>query len=520
MAHSSKMRRARAALLHTLVFAALCCWMCFATRQIPARAQAETTDEPGRMAALAYGTQVVGDIRNGTPFVEYVFEGLRGDVVTLSLNVTSGTLDPMLTLIDPTGSLLASRDDTSHAEQTNGRSIRVESLRLPSSGVYRIVVGRFGYALGSTEGGYSLALQRVGASADSGSALRYGDSLINSITDAQPQLYYSFRARRGDIVAIQMRRVSGDLDPVLQLVNQNSLIVAENDDVAGSGSQDAEINGYIIEQDGTYVIIATRYGQGSGRSTGSFVLTLQATDASGLGSNALAAIDMSIGDTVTGQLSNERYEQFYRFSGRAGQTVTISMTRGSNGSLDTFLVLANAALQEVASNDDSFGTQNSTIESFTLPTDGVYYVIATRYQRANGTTSGPYALEVAITGSGDENSPNAPTPATQLQYNNSVSGIITDETPQVLYSFQGSAGDSISVAMTRMDGNLDPRVAVLDSELRELVSDDDSGGEQNSLIERYTLPATGTYYLQASRYSGEGLPTTGGYVLVLTQRLD
>jgi hypothetical protein len=492
---------------------------------LPAYAQ-EVTPESTHAAALAYGTQVVNELDSTRPFVEYVFEGLRGDVASLSLEVMSGDLDPMLTLIDPLGGLLATRDDTALGGQSGARGIRIEALRLPRSGLYRIIVGRFGYQQGSTEGSYRFTLERVGASSASGSGLRYGDSLINSITDSQPQLYYSFRARRGDIVAIQMRRVSGDLDPVLQLVNQNSFIIAQNDDVPGSGSQDAEISGYLVETDGTYVIIASRYGQGAGRSTGSFVLTLQATDESGLGTNALAAIDLEIGDTVTGTLSDERYEQFYRFSGQQGQTITITMTRGTGGDLDTFLVLANAALQEISSNDDSFGTQNSTIENFTLPANGAYYLIATRYQRASGTTSGPYTLEVEAAGaSNGVNSESSgftglPAATAELQYNSSVSGVINDTTPQVLYSFQGSAGDVISVTMSRMDGDLDSRVAILDGELRELASDDDSGGSQNSLIDRFVLPATDTYYLQASRFSGQGLPTSGGYLLVLSQRFD
>jgi hypothetical protein len=385
------------------------------------------------------------------------------------------------------------------------------------SGVYRIVVGRFGYGQGSTEGDYRLTLARVGASSASGSALRYGDKVINTITDTQPQLYFSFRARRGDIVAIQMQRVSGDLDPVLQLVNQRSFIIAENDDVPGIGSQNAQISGLIIEEEGTYVIIASRYGQAAGRSTGSFVLELEATDVSGLGSNALAAIDTEIGDTVTGELTDDRYEQFYRFEGQRGAEITLTMTRTSNDDLDPLLVLTNAALQELASNDDSFGTQNATIENFTLPADGTYYIIAARYQREDGTTDGPYTLELE---SADGTFSGVPASTTRLQYGGTVSGVINDATPQALYTFEGSIGETVTVTMTRVDGNLDPRVSILDGELRELASDDDSGGDRNAWIERYTLPATGVYYLQASRFSGEGLPTSGGYVLIVSQRFD
>jgi hypothetical protein len=482
----------------------------------PAFSQEVTQEGAG---GIAYGTQVVGELNDVNPFAEYVFAGLRGDVVTVTLEVTGGDLDPLLTLVDTQGNLLATRDDTSSGTPAGARGIRLESLHLPVSGAYRILVGRFGYGLGSTDGNFRLTLERVGASSASGSAMRYGDSLINTITDTQPQLYYSFRARRGDIVAVQMHRVSGDLDPVLQIVNQRSLIIAENDDVPGSGSQDAQISGLIIEEDGTYVIIASRYGQGAGRSTGSFVLTLQATDTSGLGSTVLAAIDIELGQTITGEITNERHEQFYRFFGRQNDTITISMTRAGGDSLDPLLVLTNTALQEITSNDDSFGTQNATIENFTLPADGAYYIIATRYQRAGGTTTGSFTLDLESAGS-PESFTGVPAAAAQLTYGSSVSGVINDASPQTVYSFQGNAGDTVSVIMTRMDGNLDSHLSILDSQLRELVSDDDSGGDQNARIDRFTLPETGTYYIQASRFSGQALPTSGGYLLVLTQRFD
>jgi hypothetical protein len=487
----------------------LCCTLLFA---FSTSAQ-DATPESG--SALAFGTQVVGELDSATPAAEYVFEGLRGDVVTISLDVTSGDLDPMLTLIDASGDLLATRDDAVFG--VDGHGIRVESLRLSTSGVYRLVVGRFGYGVGSTEGSYRLTLERVGASSSSGSALRYGDSVINNITDSQPQLYYSFRARRGDLVAIQMQRVSGDLDPVLQLVNQRSFLVAESDDVLGSGSQNAQITGLIIEEDGTYVIIASRYGHASGRSTGSFVLSLDATDVSGMGANALAAIETNIGDILTGELTDERYQQFYRFEGRRGDQITISMIRRDNDELDPLVVLMSGALQELTSNDDSFGTQNATIENFTLPTDGTYYIVATRYQRANGTTDGAYTLELDSASGGFTTSPTA-TPL--LEYGSSVSGVINDATPQVVYGFAGNIGETVMVTMTRIDGNLDPHVSILDGELREIASDDDSGGDRNARIERFTLPASGIFFIQASRFSGEGLPTSGGYVLVISQRFD
>ncbi|MFQ3567846.1 MAG: PPC domain-containing protein [Aggregatilineales bacterium] len=486
----------------------------------PLTAQTEAAEQSFG-TTLIYGARVIGELNDATPSRVYQFEGLRGDVITIDLTASSGSLDPILTLVDADGQVIALRDDSGDA-----RSIRIDSLRLPATNLYYLIAARFGYGLGTTSGRYTLQIERVGASAESGSVLRYGDSVINRITDSTPQLYYSFRANAGDVIAIQMQRVSGDLDPYLMLVNSRAFVIAENDDVPGSGSLDAAIQGYLIEEDGVYVIIATRFGQAAGRSSGSFVLTLQRASDGGLGRSALAARPIAIGATVTGEINDEQVNQFYRFEGRRGETITITMVRNPGGDLDSYLILANASVQELASNDDSFGTQNSTIEAFTLPYDGIYYVIATRYQREAGRTRGPYTLRierVAPAPAADAAlSANIPAISAQLNYGDAIAGHLDDTTPQLLYVFRGAAGDAITVTMNRTDGDLDPRVAILDEELRELASDDDSGGAQNARIDRFILPEDGLYFLQAGRYIDPlgGLPTSGGFVLVLTQRFD
>ncbi len=64
---------------------------------------------------------------------------------------------------------------------------------------------------------------------------------------------------------------------------------------------------------------------------------------------------------------------------------------------------------------------------------------------------------------------------------------------------------------------LDPLLTLLDAALTPLISDDDSGSGQDARIERYTLPATGLYYIRAQRFAGSPLPTRGGYILVLAK---
>lgn len=490
-----------------LLFIALLCL--FMTPTLAATAQ----DEPEQPEiGVAYGGIISGRINNNSPRAVYYFDGLRGEVVSITLSATSGDLDPVLTLLDAAGQIIISRDDTAGT-----RDVRVNAFSIPQSSRYYVVVGRFGYGLGSTSGDFELDVERIGVSSASGSALRYGDSVINNITSMTPQVYYSFRAERGDIVNVRMLRDSGDLDPYLQLVNSNAFVIADNDDIPGSGLN-AQISELLIEESGTYIIVATRYGESAGTSTGRFILTLEQARGSGLGNSAQSAVLMLIGDTMEDELTVDTFARYYAFDARANDLITARMSR-AGGSLDAFLVLADSTLQEIVSDDDSGGGQNAEIRSFLIPTDGRYYLIATRFERETGTTVGRYRLELQNLGNAFDGVPEG---AQRLAYGTTTTGRIDDTAPESLYAFFGTEGDAITVSLNRGDGDLDPQVAILGSDLSVLAQDDDGGGGQNARIARYVLPETGLYYIRAGRFSGEdgNINTQGSFILVLARVMN
>ena len=500
---------ARLFIAHRTVYILLACWLALVV-SLPLAAQEDT--------GLDYGAAFSGRLDNTNPRQVYYFDGLRGEVISIGLRVTDGNLDPVLTVLDNRGRLVTTMDDY------GGNKVpSIPALTLPQTDRYYVVVGRFGYALGNTTGGFEVTIERVSVSSASGSQLRYGDNIINRISDMEPQLYYTFQAQAGDILTIGMRRVSGDLDPYLQVVQArsgNAFVIADNDDNVNSpASFDALIEGLVIEEDDTYVIIASRYGQSSGTSSGNFLLTLDTGANSGLGNSSLAPFPLQIGTPVEGTLTNSQYERFYRFTAQANDLISVQLER-LGGGLDPFVILADADLQPITSDDDSGGGQNAQISQFVVPESGQYYVIATRFDREAGTSAGNYRLQVVSLGNAFDEVEDG---VQRLGYGSTASGLINDETPERLYAFYGEAGDTITVSMNRADGNLDPLVSILDSEQRPLVTDDDSGGNQNARIAAYTLPASGTYYLRATRYSGDppGDPnTSGNFILVLAQRVN
>ncbi len=345
---------------------------------------AQGADSP---TALTYGVGVTGRLDNRAPFQRYGFDGLRGEFVRVTLTITGGDLDALLTLSDPDGGLLLTRDEDIKVGQLTAQ------LRLPRSGTFTLTAARFGFAYGTTSGTYDLQVDRLGVSAESGSGLRYGDTVANAITDDAPEVYYSFRAKQSDLVTLIMRRDGGGLDPLLRIVDANRQILVEADD--SQGSSDARIERWQVPADGQYLIIATRYGEAGGRSSGQFLLTLNKIPDSALGSSPDLAIQLITGQPAERDLSAERYEVWYAFEAGAGERVTISLAR-VNGSLDPFVVLLDPNLNEIATHDDIVDgkERDSLITAFNIPADGKYYVLATRYERSAGTTIGRFRLTV------------------------------------------------------------------------------------------------------------------------------
>ena len=97
---------------------------------------------------------VLGSITPNNKFDLYVFDGEPGDVVTIDMSATSGTLDTYLFLIDPSGVEIAFNDDAN--ETTNSLIFNVE---LTQEGEYTIIATHFGTIYGGTTGGYNLSLR-------------------------------------------------------------------------------------------------------------------------------------------------------------------------------------------------------------------------------------------------------------------------------------------------------------------------------------------------------------------------
>ena len=380
----------------------------------------------GETGTIRPSETVTGTIRNDSYAQAYSFSAVAGDVSSLELVTTDGSLDTLISLYDPNGNLIDTNDDI---DDSTNSAIRLRTL--PINGTYTVVVSRYGRELGGTEGAYNLTLfQQSAATVSELAALNLptGDievSLLwstaadlqllvrdpsgNSIYDDFPTTSYGARlALAGNVgcssdlaspvshtywpngtaipgqyeIDIWYQNDCGDTTPVsftLYISVRGQLVYSTTVPINPGQRYITSIQ---LNLDGS-----TRVGSG-GIFTG-----IQVQD-------YLSQIDTAsefVGGQALGTIISEQPFQMYTFAGRTGEVVTINMV-ATAGTLDTLLYLIDPNGFVLGENDDAITgeTTDSLISDIVLPQDGTYVVIATRYGIQFGGTEGPYQLSLFV----------------------------------------------------------------------------------------------------------------------------
>lgn len=469
----------------------------------------ETPDTQG-VLSIAYGDTVTGTIDDETPRVAYSFSGSAGDIISISLNRESGDLDPYLRLLDVNDTVLIENDD---ASGSTGRDSLIAGFELPADGTYTIIATRFQEELGTLVGDFSLTLTSgeviiAPTPSDlttSDGSLKYGDTVSGTIDDSAGVINYTFEGSTGDVITITMKVDTGSLDPVLQLLAPDGSVAAENDD-ATSDTRNSTIEAFTLPESGTYTIVASRFQGELGGTVGDFTLNLESDSAGGSDATivpeTLTTPEVSIAGelpndgSITGTISAENPFVYYSYAGTAGDLVTFSVAASAGSTLDPLLILLDPKGQEIARNDDpSQFSRDSIIDDITLPETGQYTLLVTRSPRRSGITIGDYLL---LNYAGDDTvSVIALMPLTAT-YNEPVNFALTQQRDEGVVVFKGSAGDEISMNITRTSGNIATFFALTNPAAGIIVA---SGNEQEG---SFTLPVDGYYSLLIVGRRGSG----------------
>lgn len=368
-------------------------------------------------------------------FDSYSFNGQANELITVTLNATSGSLDTLLLLLDSAGNVIGSSDDVAPGEITDSS---LQNFRLLSAGTYTLVATRYGKDVGGTEGNYTLTLGgptgdlpqevldlglprgdlEIALSWNSGADLQLlvRDPRGDSVFDDTPTVPSGGRlVASGNIncTPAQTSPVSytywpeGTLTPGLYEVEvwyQNPC----NDTRPVNFALNILVNGIPIftetAQPNAGQVFLTSFVVGVDQqvqmSEGGFIGTrqlggIQRLDMSSLDvqSGLATAQEIFSGQTANGSITNTDKFDLYRFDGEAGDVVTISMV-ATAGRLDTVLFLLGPNGFQIADNDDAVvgESTDSLISEYVLPEAGQYIIIATHFGMQFGGTTGAYEL--------------------------------------------------------------------------------------------------------------------------------
>jgi hypothetical protein len=149
-----------------------------------------------------------------------------------------------------------------------------------------------------------------------------------------------------------------------------------------------------------------------------------------------------------------------------------------------------------------------TLGPVRLSEEGAYTLVVTRWLGSLGKTGGRYSLTLSYP-SGVSGSAGGFIPI----YNRPVTGGIVADDAGDTWTFDGQAGDIVSVRVARLDGDLAPTIQLIAPDAKTEVATAQAGADKadEALINRTILPVSGRYTVTVGRTGS----STGGYRLVV-----
>lgn len=519
-----------------------------------------------------------GSIGDGTRFRAYRFLGRADDEVAIFLEARAPDatrFDPFLHLLRAAGdSLGALKSDDDGAGQRNS----LITARLPASGEYFIVAN--GLTVADT-GNFTLTVLSLAEACRTRRICAVGEDLRNiaperavaavpaerialgstvtgrfdpgaaRLPDGKPIAPWRYTARARERVVISNRSDDFDAYLLVYALRGDSVVeVARDDD--GAGGLDAQI-ALEFAQGGDYLIVA---GSFDATATGDYRLTLESMAAACAAGGpcepgetaaatarllpALAAPHREL--PARGSLQSElpasasrlpggsRF-QSYRFQGRAGERIVLSM---ESARFDTYLHLAQirgSGLRLIGSNDDG-GTGSDARLVATLPVTGEYLVIASALGGTDSSGFGEYRIsrascdsacaayrDVPGTRSTGVYEPVLRAPRRTLPRSGTVEAALgaddatlTDGTKFHAYWITARRGSTLRAAIH--SGDFDPFVVLMRVERGSftIVDADDDGGEGTDALLEWPVERSGAYVVVVTAYSDDKV---GGYSLMV-----
>jgi hypothetical protein len=332
----------------------------------------QMTEQPLGAANLPFGQSQNGTINLAAQSNTYTFGANAGDVVDFTMANTSGNLVPKIRLYNSAGQQIASASPS----YCNGSTVELNTVTLPSSDIYTVLVGDCSDA---NTGGYTVYLQRTNN--PSGAAmLLFGQTETGSIAAKTQSNSYIFAGSANDVIDLTLVTTSGSFVPKIRVYSPTGAQVAAANPSYCNGST-LELNTVTLPSTGTYTVLV---GDCSDTNSGNYILYSQRIN-DPFGPTPF----LFGGGTQGGSIVSQAQNNTLTFSATANSVADFTMVTTS-GSLAPRIRLYNPAGALIASASPSYCNGSTTqLNSVTLALAGIYTVLASD---CSDTQNGNYNL--------------------------------------------------------------------------------------------------------------------------------
>jgi len=385
---------------------------------------------PAIAAPLQYGECTENSIDQSLERDSYTFAAQAGDVVLIRVNRTSGSINPYLELLSPTGTRIAAGGPIYPYERAE-----ILDQTLLTAGLYTLVVRDDNER---DTGGYALSLQCTNHPGNA-HPITYGSFLSGNVASKSQMVALQFSAKANDVVLIRMNRTSGEINPYLELFDPAGKRVDTKGPIYPY--ERAEILDQKLAADGLYTLILR---DDNGNQTGSYGLSLQCANHPG------NPFSLAYGSLFQGAIGNVSEMVAFRFEALAGDIVLMRINRTS-GTMNPYLELFDPTGKRVATKGPLYPYERAEILDQTLTVAGKYTLFV---RDDDGNQTGMYALCLQ-----SANRPGNPHP---IAYGSFTAGNVANKSQMEALQFPAKANNVVLIRMNRTSGEINPYLELFD----------------------------------------------------------
>jgi hypothetical protein len=213
---------------------------------------AQRTNSPDGAMNLPLGQTSAGEIGSAAQSDSYTFSASAGDVVDLTMAVTTGALNPRIRLYNPDGSLNSS-NAAGGGSSCSGSTVEMNGAQLPATGTYTVLLGDCG---DTNAGDYLVFAQRTN-NPSGATPVYWSQTQSGNIASAAQSATYVFSGSASNVVDLTVTERSGTLKPKIRLYNPDGTLLRSVPSGSCGAASSADLSAVTLGQSGNYTVLVS-----------------------------------------------------------------------------------------------------------------------------------------------------------------------------------------------------------------------------------------------------------------------